>query len=283
MPSQRAQCGSTGAPHALSCSSISACDWWCGADGGHTTWYVQASSPRLRDERRIEVAHRAGGGVARIHEQRLARCFLLLVHPLEGLLRQVHLAADLDAARRAVLELQRDGADRPHVRGDVLAARAVAAGGAAHQPSVLVGERDAEAVDLELGDVGHRPCGVEAAPHALVERAQLLFVVGVVERQHRQQVLDGREPFGRAAADALRRRVGRDEIGMLGLERLQLAHQRVELGVGDLGRGVRRNRALRAGGSRDGAAAIRSAGVMDESAGLKAGPTTVAAGVELAT
>ena len=50
------------------------------------------------DQRRIEVAHRAGRGVPRILEQRLARLFALGVHPLEGLARQVHLAAHLDAA-----------------------------------------------------------------------------------------------------------------------------------------------------------------------------------------
>ena len=43
-----------------------------------------------------------------------------------------------------------------------------------------------------------------------------------------------REAFGRPAADALGRRIDRDEIGMIALEVLQLAQQRVELGVGDL-------------------------------------------------
>ena len=51
-------------------------------------------------------------------------------------------------------------------------------------------------------------------------------------------MLDGREAFGRPAADALRRRIRRDQLGMLRLERLELVHQRVELGVDDLRRGV---------------------------------------------
>jgi hypothetical protein len=47
-----------------------------------------------------------------------------------------------------------------------------------------------------------------------------------------------REPLDGAAADTLRRRVGADERWMLGFETLQLPHQRIEFGVGDLGRCV---------------------------------------------
>ncbi len=47
-------------------------------------------------------------------------------------------------------------------------------------------------------------------------------------------MLDGLEPFGRPSADALRRRVGRHEIGMRLLQRPQLAQERVEFRVGDL-------------------------------------------------
>ncbi len=42
------------------------------------------------------------------------------------------------------------------------------------------------------------------------------------------------KPSAGAAADALGRRIGGDEIGMIALEILQLAQERVELGVGDL-------------------------------------------------
>jgi len=48
-------------------------------------------------------------------------------------------------------------------------------------------------------------------------------------------VPDAREPFAHPAADALRRRVGRDELGMLLLQLLELAHQVVELRIADLG------------------------------------------------
>ena len=43
------------------------------------------------------------------------------------------------------------------------------------------------------------------------------------------------EALGGLAADALGGRVGGEQLGMRGLEALELVHQRVVLGVGDLG------------------------------------------------
>ena len=105
----------------------------------------------------------AGGGVARVGEQRFAGFLALLVDPRERRPRQEHLAADLDASRRAPPQRQRNRPDGPDVGGDVLAANAVAAGRAAHQAAVLVGQRDAQAVDLQLGDVCQR-CRPSAGP-----------------------------------------------------------------------------------------------------------------------
>ena len=118
---------------------------------------------------------------------------------------------------------------------DVFAADAVAAGRAAHQPPVLVGQRNAQAVDLQLGDVDDRLVAeAGAAADPLVECPRARLVVGVVEAEHRREVLDRLESFDRPAGDALGRRVGRDEIGMLRLEPLELVQQPIELLVGDL-------------------------------------------------
>ena len=70
-----------------------------------------------------------------------------------------------------------------------------------------------------------------------MELAQLVVGVGVVEAEHRRQVRDRVEAFGGPATDALRRRGRVQELGVRRLERRELAHERVELGVGDL-RGV---------------------------------------------
>jgi hypothetical protein len=117
-----------------------------------------------------------------------------------------------------------------------LAGRPVAARRGAGQAAVLVGERDAQAVDLQLrhvvqGCVAGR--GAQPAPDAFVEGAQVLLVVGVVQAEHRLEVHGALEAGGDPSTDALRRRLRRHQIGMRHLERAQLVHQRVELAVGD--------------------------------------------------
>ena len=162
MPAQRCQCGSTGSPHVAQRLEHLACVVSCAAltpvvgSADHELIHERAESRRLRHQRRIEIPHRAGGGVARVREERLAGLLPLAVHALERRARQVHLAADLDAParrRRAATAESRGSCGRC---GHVLAADAVAARRAAHQPAVLVGERDAQAVDLQLGDVRDR-------------------------------------------------------------------------------------------------------------------------------
>ncbi len=162
---------------------------------------------------------------------------------------EVDLSSHLDAARTFVgaartlrvrgPQLQRNRTNRPDVRRDLFPTDSIAARRAAHERPVLVGEREAQAVDLQFRDVIHLlhrlPGRGETPPHARIELTQLLFGVRVVETEHRLGVLDGLEAGGRAAADALGRRIGRDEIGVLGFEALELLHERVEFGVGQLG------------------------------------------------
>ena len=189
-------------------------------------------------ERRVELADRAGGRVARVGEGRLARLGAALVQRLEGGDRQVDLAAHLDQRRR-VLDAQRDRPDRAQVLGHVLADPAVAAGGAADEHAVLVGERDRQAVDLRLGRVAELG-GADVEPLQVVADAglpgaQLLLVAGVGEREHRLGVLDLREALQRRRPDPLGRRVGRAQLRVLGLDRAQLVEQRVVFVVADLG------------------------------------------------
>ena len=63
----------------------------------------------------------------------------------------------------------------------------------------------------------------------------MLFAAhGVVERQHRDAVLDLGEALGGRGADPLGRGVRPREFGVLALELLKLAQQPVVLRVGDL-------------------------------------------------
>ena len=162
----------------------------------------------------------------------------VLVHLLERRARQIDLASHFDATRHRFAKPQWNGADRPHVVRHVLPGRPVTACGGTHEHALFVGERDAQAVDLQLRDVVDRvrhDAGVgEALAHALVERPELGLVVGVVETEHRLGVADLVELLADAAAHALRWRVGRDERRMLLLELQELAQQIVELRVTDL-------------------------------------------------
>ena len=181
-------------------------------------------------QRRVELADRAGGGVARVGEGRFARLGAPFVQRLEVGDRQVDLAADLDQLRR-VVDPQRDRADRAQVLGHVLADAAVAAGGAADEDAVLVGERDRQPVDLRLGRVaelgGADVEALEVVADARLPGAQLLLVAGVAEREHLLGVLDLLEAVERRGADPLGRRVGGEQLGVLGLDRAQLVEQRV--------------------------------------------------------
>ena len=186
-------------------------------------------------DRRVLLAERARGGVARVRRDLLAQLRDPLVQLAEARERQVDLAAHLrDGGQRVAAHLQRHRRDRPQVDGHVLALDAVAARRAAREQPVLVREVDREAVDLRLDHVRDRIVGVEPLPHVLGPLEEALLVGHLLERAHGGQVLDLLEPVAQRRADALRGRFGRDQLGVLVLERLELVEEPVELGVGDL-------------------------------------------------
>ncbi len=169
------------------------------------------------DQLRIERPHRARGRVAGVGEQRLVGLLALAVDARERRARKEDLAAHFDgAAGAAAGQRQRQGADGADVGRDVLALDAVAAGDAADQRAGrVVGQRDAQAVDLQLGDVRQRlVAGAERPAQPLVEGARIRLVVGVVEAEHRHAVPRRGQAFEDGAADALGRRIGRDQLGM---------------------------------------------------------------------
>src|SRR6185312_1381151 len=125
---------------------------------------------------------------------------LLRVDPLEHFSRNVDLATDFHARGVRPSQLERDRTNGPDVRRDLFAADPVAPRRAANERPVLVGERQAQTVDLQLRDVvdlfGRLTGGREAASHARVELTELLFGVRVVEAEHRFRVLDRVEAGG---------------------------------------------------------------------------------------
>ena len=185
----------------------------------------------------VELAQRAGGGVARIREGLEALLGAARVQALEGAIgsttsprtetRAAGFGVPASASGRLGHSLQ--------VRGHVLADAPVAARRADREHAVLVDELDAGAVELRLGHVLDRRSRPEQPADALVEGAQLGLVHRVVEREHRHRVRDRGEALGRRRAHALGRRVGPAQLRVRRLELGELAEQPVVLGVGDLG------------------------------------------------
>ena len=208
----------------------------------------EENQPPVGDDGWLKRAQRSRGGVARIDEGRQSFALALLVQALEGGFGHHHFAAHLECLPLrertfrswSLRNAERHAADGADVRGDVFAGLAVAARQAHGEPSVavragLVTQRHAQAVELEFGRIFDGQSAGQFV-HAAVPVGQLFGGVGVVEREHGPRVLRLFEALGRLAAHALRRRVGRDQLGMRRFKSLQFVHQRVVLGVGDLGR-----------------------------------------------
>ena len=184
-----------------------------------------------RGDPRVLLPQRAGRRVARVGERLLALGNQRGIDALEGGVGQEYLTTHLEQ-RRGSLPGQpvRDGLDGPQVVGDVLAGDAVAAGRGAHQPAVLVDDVHGQAVDLQLAQpLRHRhltgrpggPGGELRIGEDVVEAEQPLHVthLGEVRRQRLH--------------DLLGRRVRCPQARVAVLDRAQLPHLHVVLGVGD--------------------------------------------------
>ena len=194
----------------------------------------RAVQSAARHDRRGLLLECARRGVARVGQQRLARCFALGVQAVERGVGHEYLAADFKQIGPVVAaQHERHAADRADVGRHVVARRAVAARHGAQQPAVLVGERDGRAVELQLADELRR---TDLAFDAVDELVQLVERIGVSEREHRKAVAHGAEFRRQIAAHALRGRIGIGAFGVGAFEVLKLAHHRVELEIGDLGR-----------------------------------------------
>ena len=108
----------------------------------------------------------------------------------------------------------------------------VAASGGPYQPAVAVDQRQRNAVDLELAQVMR--VVADLAADARGPGGQFLGSKHVVQAQHPLEVLGRGEVGGESGtADQLGRRIGGAQLGVLLLQRRQLAQQFVELGVGN--------------------------------------------------
>ncbi len=146
----------------------------------------EAQGPRGRD-RGIELAQRAGRGVARIGEGFAAPLRLPLVERLKVGVAHIDFAANLEHVRHiAAADLLRNIGDGADIGGHVLAFGAVAARRRHRELPALVAQRNGETVDFHLGGEIERGFGAEhqEAPDASHEFAGLVIGEDVAEREH---------------------------------------------------------------------------------------------------
>ena len=125
--------------------------------------------------------------------------------------------------------------DGAHVERHILTRGAVTARGRAYEAAVLIGKRDAQAVDLKLAGIGDAT-GAERILGALEPRVKFVQIHGIVHGIHACHVRDRRKLLAHVAAHALGIAVGRHQVGIGRLDLLQFNEHFVEGGVRDLGR-----------------------------------------------
>ena len=185
----------------------------------------------------ILLAQAPGRGVAGVDERLLTGGERSLVEPLERRPGHVHLAADFEQRWGGVpvaADHRGDIRDRCDVGRHVLTGAAVASRRCPQVPAVLVAQADGQAVELQLADERRRGT-VETLDDAVGPRPEFVGIHRVVEAHHGDVVLDGVERRHDGTPDLLRRRVGRDQVGVFGFERAELADEVVVVGVADLG------------------------------------------------
>ena len=99
-------------------------------------------------------------------------------------------------------QARRDAADRSQVTGDIIAGHAIAARGAASEDAILVTKIDGQSIDLWLDDpiqsfLRQKPL------HPIYKLAQLGLGVGIVQAEHRLDMLNRLKGFERFSAHSL--------------------------------------------------------------------------------
>ena len=187
-------------------------------------------------DRRIQLTDAASRSIAWIDQRLVAARGGSGVVSFQVVAAHVHLAAHFQQRWRLATQAQRDLAQRAQVLRNVLAGGAVATRRTAHQQAVLVAQADRQAIELQFGgifDWWRALAQLQFAANARVE-VQCAARSGIglgLDRQHRHVVHHRCELRQRLAADALRRRICGQQLGMRIFQRLQFAEQGVIFGV----------------------------------------------------
>jgi len=124
---------------------------------------------------------RSGCRIPRICETGFAGLFAFIIDLAERRQAEKHFTADLDGLR--FLQVKRNRTDCAHISGNNFAGSSIAPCDGLRQNSLLVDQCDAQAIDLQLGNVLH---GIQfrKLKNPRVPVHQFLGGVGVVETDH---------------------------------------------------------------------------------------------------
>ena len=119
----------------------------------------------LGGNRRVQLPHRTSGGVARVDKSLAGTGALALVQVFKIVAAHINLATHFQHLGAAADQPPRNAPTRPRppthgedVLGHVFAGGPIAPSGGLHQHAVLIAQIDRQAVELQLGAVGHGRC-----------------------------------------------------------------------------------------------------------------------------
>ena len=188
---------------------------------------------------RLQLSNGAGGGISWVGEQRETILFSLLVHFLESSNRHQHFASHLEVRgdtrllERVLRDRKRDGPHGADIQSYIFALTAIASRYAANQLSAFAVKGQGHTVQLQFANIFDFLLPTQVMDTAF-PIAQLVFAIGVVEREHGGGMPDLQEAFARFSAYALTGRVGGYQIRVLSFQLDKLVHQLIEFCVGNL-------------------------------------------------
>ncbi|MEY4027187.1 MAG: hypothetical protein RLZZ329_907 [Pseudomonadota bacterium] len=206
----------------------------------------KAQRPFGRDAR-IELAHRTSCRIARIDKGFFAlgaRRYAFTLACVQGfkiVAPHVDLAAHFQHGRRIDRQTQRNLPDGADVGGDLFAGFTVAPSGRLHQHPVFVAQAHGQTIKFQLTHIAHGWIGFAQAQLFADARVKCLRTTGFrvgfgANAEHGHAVRDLRKGIQNLAAHTLGGRIGRQQLGMGRLQRLQFAEQPVVFGIGDFRR-----------------------------------------------
>ena len=191
---------------------------------------------------RIQLTQAARRRVTRVGEGLAASGELGFIEPVKTGLGHKHFAAYFQHCGPATaMQLERDIAHGAHIDADVFTGGAITPGGTAHQVAIAVQQTHRQPVQLGFAAVFNFraatkqvACGqIKPFTDPAIKFTHIGFIKRIAQAQHGHFVTHLSKGGQRRAAYPLGRRVGSDQLGMLGFQRLQLTEQTVVLGVRD--------------------------------------------------